>query len=87
MEKLNSILIQEIALPLSKVLHTENRAQKDGYPTITRMTEEIPELGLEITMLFEEKIKSALRELEDIEKAERQRKGALLNILKKKTSD
>lgn len=83
-DNLDSILFQEVALPISKSLGTVSQAAHESYPTFIKMVEELPDLYNAIVRIFEQKIKSALRELEEIEKAERQRKGALLNILKKK---
>jgi hypothetical protein len=81
---LDSILFQEIASPLSKVVHSAIHSEKPSFSSFMRLIEADQRLYAEVISIFEKKIKSALQELDSIENSERQRKGALLNILKRR---
>jgi len=82
--KLDSILFQEIAIPLSKFIHSANPVENSYYHNFMKLIESDEKLYTTVIEIFDEKIKSALRELEDIDSSEKKRKNSLLNILKRK---
>ena len=81
--RLDSILFQEIALTLSKFIHSMNYVRNSHNHNFMKLIESDEGSYATVVGIFDEKIKSALRELEDIDSSERKRKNSLLNILKK----